>query len=196
MNRDRDEQRRWAWWATFASAATLTLLGYTAASQALEPARDRDLEVVAAEGDASPAPEARVRELLGLRDVGTATAEMGPLIAEQFALTLEEDNPEVADGVAESFRQALLDVLSRDLDDAESRLWRSYVDLYQRNFSAAEIDDLITFYQSTTGRKFLAQQQLLFEESGLVMQAWVYGAKERVILRFEELMALRSAEQG
>ena len=194
MNDDKRGYRsaaRAAWWRTALLAAGLTLISYTAASAALEPASRTAPAVLA--GDAS---EGRVRELLTLLDVSTTTAEMGPLIAEQFALTLSEDNPDVADGVADSFRQALLDVLDRELGDAESRLWRSYVDLYQRNFSAAEIDDLIAFYRSATGRKFLAQQQLLFEESGLVMQAWVYGAKDRVILRFEELMAQRSAEEG
>ncbi|MEM1434763.1 MAG: DUF2059 domain-containing protein [Pseudomonadota bacterium] len=173
------------WWRSCLLAALLTTaavgtVGYALTASAARPA--------------AASSEARIRQLLELLDVGTTTAEMGPLIAEQFALTLMQENPEVAEGVSASFRQALVDVLGFDLDDAESRLWRSYVDLYQRNFSAAEIDDLIAFYSSPTGRKYLHQQAVLFEESGLVLQAWVYGAKDRVILRFEELMAQRSLE--
>lgn len=177
--------RDFHWWRSCVLAAVLTVASVTTVSFALNAS--------AARPAAAPA-EARIRELLALLDVGTTTAEMGPLIAEQFALTLAQENPDVAEGVSASFRQALIDVLGLDLEDGESRLWRSYVDLYQRNFSATEIDDLIAFYSSATGRKYLHQQAVLFEESGLVLQAWVYGAKDRVILRFEELMAQRSVE--
>ncbi|MEM6708985.1 MAG: DUF2059 domain-containing protein [Pseudomonadota bacterium] len=182
------------WWQTAAFAALLTTAcvgGAAAAFGVTDPA----LHAAGLVDDtAAPADDARVRTLLTLLDVSTTTAEMGPLIAEQFALTLTEENPELNEGVAQSFRQALLDVLGGDLSDNDSRLWRSYLDLYKRNFSAAEVDDLIAFYSSKTGRKYLKQQQLLFEESGLVIQAWVYGAKDRVILRFEELMAQRSLD--
>lgn len=179
-----------SWWRSCLLAALIAAAGFTATSAALEPAPKS--QAPAADGPAAAASSEQTRSLLTLLDVSTTTAEMGPLIAEQFALTLISENPDVADSVSESFREALIDVLGSDLADQESRLWQSYVDLYQRNFDAAEMDDLIQFYGSATGRKYLRAQQALFEESGLVLQAWVYGAKERVILRFEELMAQRS----
>lgn len=137
---------------------------------------------------------ADIQQLLSLLDVWGTTASLGPVIADEFAVSLREENPELASSVSDSFRQALLDVLGSDLDNTQSLLRQSYVDLYDRNFSASEVAELVAFYQTPTGQKYVRQQQMLLNDSAMVLQAWLNGARERVILRFEELMALRSVE--
>ncbi len=153
-------------------------------SVALEPLQDND------EAGKTQA----IAVLLQRLDVWGTTASLGPVIADEFANSLSEDNPDLADSVSSSFRQALLDVLESDLDNSQSMLRQSYVDLYDRNFTATEIHELVAFYSTTTGQKYLQQQKVLLNDSAMVLQAWLNGARERVIVRFEELMAIRSAD--
>lgn len=149
---------------------------------------------VAEEDSAERAKLLQIQELMQLLDVWGTTASLGPVIADEFAVSLSEENPDLAESVSDSFRQALLDVLGSDLDDAQSLLRQSYVDLYNRNFSAQEVAELVRFYASPTGQKYVKQQQVLLADSAMVLQAWLNGARDRVIVRFEELMALRSVE--
>ena len=137
---------------------------------------------------------AHIQQLLGLLDVWGTTASLGPVIADEFAVSLREENPDLAESVSNSFRQALLDVLGSDLKDGQSLLRQSYADLYDRNFSAAEVAELVAFYETPTGQKYLRQQQILLNDSAMVLQAWLNGARDRVIVRFEELMAIQSME--
>lgn len=137
---------------------------------------------------------ADIQQLLGLLDVWGTTASLGPVIADEFAGSLREENPELSTSVSDSFRQALLDVLGSDLENSQSLLRQSYADLYDRNFSAAEIAELVAFYRTPTGQKYLLAQQTLLNDSAMVLQAWLNGARDRVIVRFEELMAIRSVE--
>lgn len=144
------------------------------------------------EDDAPTARKAHnIERLLMLLDVWGTTASLGPVIADEFAQSLSSDNPEMDRAVTDSFRQALLDVLGSDLDNASSLLRQSYADLYDRNFNAREIEELVKFYSSPTGQKYVSQQRHLVNDSAIVLQAWLNGAKDRVIVRFEELMALR-----
>ena len=136
--------------------------------------------------------DADIQQLLKLLDVWGTTASLGPVIADEFAQSLTSDNPELDQSISDSFRQALLDVLGSDLDDRKSLLRQSYADLYNRNFTSGEVAELVQFYSSTTGQKYVRQQRHLVNDSAMVLQAWLNGAKERVIVRFEELMALRS----
>lgn len=160
---------------------------------------DRGAAVLSAdslgESSADAAGKARdIATLLQLLDVWGTTASLGPVIADQFAGSLTEDNPELGESVSESFRQALLDVLGNDLHNSQSMLRQSYVDLYDRNFNAKEISELVAFYSTSTGQKYVQSQQLLVNDSAMVLQAWLNAARDRVILRFEELMAIRSAD--
>lgn len=141
----------------------------------------------------SDAKQQDIQKLLGLLDVWGTTAALGPVIADEFAASLSEESPDLANSVADSFRQALLDVLGRDLGDSQSMLRQSYADLYDRNFNATEIAELVAFYQTDTGQKYVRQQKVLVNDSAMVLQAWLNGARDRVIVRFEELMAISSA---
>ncbi|MEM1230661.1 MAG: DUF2059 domain-containing protein [Pseudomonadota bacterium] len=172
--------------------AMLTIAGPApATTPAVEAAVPVLLEELDARGEARKA--ANIQKLLKLLDVWGTTASLGPVIADEFALSLTSDNPELDQAVSASFRQALLDVLDSDLTNGESLLRQSYADLYDRNFSSTEIEELVAFYASSTGQKYVRQQRHLVNDSAMVLQAWLNGAKERVITRFEELMALSSA---
>lgn len=181
------KRRLWAFAVGVLVGISPLLAASGGSASALKPASGVAADTVQATQKAH-----NIERLLRLLDVWGITASLGPVIADEFAQTLSSDNPEMDRAVTDSFRQALLDVLGSDLDNASSLLRQSYADLYDRNFSAHEIEELVTFYSSPTGQKYVSQQRHLVNDSAMVLQAWLNGAKDRVIVRFEELMALRS----
>ena len=63
----------------------------------------------------------------------------------------------------------------RFLEQARARrgeLEEGYVTLYDRHFTAAEIRDLLAFYDSPIGKRFLAEQPALMREGIAMGQEW------------------------
>lgn len=63
----------------------------------------------------------------------------------------------------------------RFLEQARARageLEEGYVTLYDRHFTAAEIRELLAFYESPIGKRFLAEQPALMREGIALGQEW------------------------
>ena len=56
----------------------------------------------------------------------------------------------------------------------------SLIPVYDKNFSQAELDDIIKFYNTPTGKKFIEVQPKLIGESSDVIQAWAEKVSNKV----------------
>ena len=137
----------------FIAIAALTLFG---AAQTAEAASLENAE--------------RLTDAMGLQSeidkaIGDAVASIRTQLKQQGMA------PEKVD----DFVTALRDELDAGADDLIGDIARSYAD----RFSDAEIDDLISFFESPTGRKLVAVQNELAQEQAEAIIRWIAGALDK-----------------
>ena len=118
------------------------------------------VEEIPADSDvqADPAQRAQVEELLELTNADALNVQ----ILEQVIAQFRQMAPEIPDEWWESFAAKALET------DMNSLL----IPIYERNYTATEIDGLIEFYQSPLGQSLLAKTPIVMQESIAVGQAW------------------------
>jgi uncharacterized protein len=108
----------------------------------------------------------------------------------------------VVTGVVEQTKGALLQTnpqLSKDLTDVGNQLTKEFAprrsDLtdaaakaYAARFSEQELKDVVTFYKSPAGKKMLAQEPLVLDETFGFIQQWQGRFGEEVMNRFRAEM--------
>lgn len=102
--------------------------------------------------------EQRVRELLVLMGAG----DMGVQIVDQMIDNMKAIAPEAPTELWTAFRQK---VKSGDLVDM-------LIPVYAKHLELADVEELIRFYRTPTGRRFLEKQPLIMQESMLIGQKW------------------------
>lgn len=116
-------------------------------------------------------PAAENMELAGkLLDAnGTMSTFNGllPGIADQTKAVLIRNNPQMQLGIIEIVDRVALDLVERRpvLDDALTQLWAS-------NFTAAELQDMLDFYNSETGAKLAKLNPPLIKRSLEIAAVW------------------------
>lgn len=98
---------------------------------------------------------------------------MGPMFAQ--AIDAKNLTPEKRQE-AERFMQAFSVKVSKIMDEemAWDRLKRDYMQIYRESFSQKEVNDLIAFYESPTGKDFVRKMPVVMQKSmALVKQRMV-----------------------
>ncbi|HSY27451.1 MAG TPA: DUF2059 domain-containing protein [Burkholderiaceae bacterium] len=70
--------------------------------------------------------------------------------------------------ILDDFRQKSIAAFSEQLDF--DKLKSTYIQIYSESFSQAEVDQLIAFYESPTGKMFVAKMPLVMQKSMSLMQ--------------------------
>lgn len=131
----------------------------------------------------SPAALATAKEMVG---VTGATALFDPLVAgvvEQAKLLFLQQNPNLNKDlteVANKLRGELTPRLS-ELNDEVARL-------YAARFNEQELKDILTFYNSPSGKKLLQEQPGIVEGSMKFAQDWANKLSEEVVGKMREEM--------
>ena len=60
------------------------------------------------------------------------------------------------------------------------------VHIYDKHFSAEEIQGLLAFYESDIGRRFIEKQPAIVQDSMAAGQAWAIGIQEKLRTKLEE----------
>lgn len=128
-------------------------------------------EPQAAPIDFEPAEQERIEELLELTDADSLSTQ----VMEQLVGQFRQLAPEVPDIWWDGFIEKALE------SDINSLL----VPIYQRNYSAEEIEGLIAFYQSPVGQSVLAKTTIVTQESIEVGQAWGIELAEELLAELE-----------
>lgn len=102
--------------------------------------------------------EARVRELLTLLKAG----DMGVQVIDNLLDTMKQTMPAAPEEFWTSFREK---IKPNDLVDM-------LVPIYAKHLELEDIDALIVFYNSPAGKRFMALQPVIIQESMAVGQKW------------------------
>jgi len=105
-----------------------------------------------------------------LRDTGMLANmnRMIDLLTPQIIGGLEKTNAEIPAAVWDEFTGICTEEMKRSLPELEEPV----IAIYDANFSADEIKQLVAFYQSPVGRKIVVQLPQLMQQSVTMGQAW------------------------
>jgi len=137
----------------------------------------------------SPAALAAARELATIKG---ADSFLHPLIAgvvERAKLTLMQTNPLLGKDFNEVAAKLREEYASRHTD-----LMNEVAKLYAARFTEQELKEMIAFYKSGAGRKLLAEEPKLVEQTMSAAQAWGNKLSEEVIVKFRAEMRKRGHE--
>jgi hypothetical protein len=135
--------------------------------------------------NAEQTKEDRIRHMLEL----SKTREQGY----QGALLMFEQFQKIATDVPEGFWDEILDILVENLDEFVEML----IPIYDRHFSAEDIEALIAFYESPVGQRYIEKQGTVQQEAMIAGQRWGEQMAEVVLERLEsQKQAAKEAEQA
>lgn len=117
-----------------------------------------------------PPSEAQVRQLMDVFGIDRMLAQMN----RQMVAMMQQQMP----CVPASYWQGFID------EDAARELTGRMVPIYQRHFSAADIEGLLGFYRSPLGRKVVTEMPAAMAEGMQLGQAW---GRERARAMLAEL---------
>jgi hypothetical protein len=137
------------WGVAVAVLAVAGSLGVARAEEKLTPERDQD-----------------IRHLLEITNATSMSADLATSTSKQLVDMLKAANvPERG-----------YDIVRREVkavaDEQGPALLDQVVALYARHFSADEIRQLVTFYESPLGRKTVAEMPQIMEDTFALGQAW------------------------
>ena len=115
-----------------------------------------------------------------------ATAVFTPLIAgvvEQAKLLFLQQDPALAKDLNEVAAKIRTDLQPRfaELNDEVAKL-------YATNFSEQELKDILAFYQTPSGKKFLETQPKVIDASMAFAQTWANKLSDEVIAKIRDEM--------
>lgn len=111
-----------------------------------------------------------IMELLRVMGMASLPKEMAPLISAQFVASLRHSDPSFSDRGVAATKELVRVYLS---DPARAgQFMQQLVPIYDHEFTATEIQQLIVFYKTPLGRKLAASMFTIDAESAQVGRAW------------------------
>ena len=109
-----------------------------------------------------------------------------PSILQQTMAAFVQQNPDLQKQLVESAQTIRPDFDKRreDINDIMGRI-------YAGRFTEAELKELLTFYNSTVGKKFITTMPGVLEESFRVTQEWAGKLSEEMVARLRAEMKKR-----
>ena len=113
-------------------------------------------------------------------------------IAEFLSLSGSGDiGKQYFDMIMDQFKSLFTDVPEEFWSEAKTmmdsnELVELIIPIYDRHFSIEEIEDLIAFYQTPTGKKLVKTQPIIMEESMLAGQIWGDEFAQRVVEKLKK----------
>jgi uncharacterized protein len=105
-----------------------------------------------------------------LKDTGMLAniSRLIDLLIPQIMGSLKKENRKIPDAVWDEFTGICTEEMKRSLPELEDPV----ITIYDDNFSADEIKQLVAFYQSPVGRKIVIQLPQLMQQSVTIGQSW------------------------
>jgi len=116
-----------------------------------------------------------------LKDTGMLAnmSRLIDLLVPQIMGSLKKENREIPDAIWDEFTGICTEEMKRSLPQLEEPV----ITIYDDNFSADEIKQLVAFYQSPVGRKIVIQLPQLMRQSVTMGQSWGQQAGARAVER-------------
>jgi hypothetical protein len=173
--------------ATLSAAALL--LSQPAFAQDAPVAADTIMQEPANE----PTPETLelAKQLVKLSGASRTFDELLPNIADQAKNTFIRSNPQMQLGIITVVDKVALDMVARrpELDRALEKIWASA-------FNEEQLEELIAFYNSETGKRFAAIQPRLIAAQMSAAQNWTGDVSEEMTQRVAEELRTQLANEA
>ena len=125
---------------------------------------------------AQPAKETaktrKVRELLTLMKAG----DMGVQVMDNMMGAMKSTMPDVPEEFWTGFR--------REIKPGD--LMEMIIPIYERNLEEGDIDELLKFYNSPSGKRFVSKQSIILQEAMAAGQQWGEQLAERAVNKLRE----------
>ena len=138
--------------------------------------------------EVSPEALAASRELMTLTQSDRMLDQFLVMFTPQVSALIEKANPEKGPLVRKIMDEMMLPEMRKQIPEAIDEVAK----VYSRHFSLEELNELIAFYKSPIGRKFVEQQSPLMADLSRVDQEW----GQRATLKALRNLAPKLKEQG
>jgi hypothetical protein len=127
---------------------------------------------VALADNASNAKTAEIHRLLEV----TGAIAMGSQMVDQLLSIQAQAQPDIPAQVWSDIRTEI------NFDDFEPAM----VQIYDKHFTADEISQLLAFYESEIGRRFIEKQPAIVQDSMSAGQAWAVAIQEKLRVKLQQ----------
>jgi hypothetical protein len=145
---------------------------------------------LAASAQAQPAPSANAialaKEIIVIKGSALGFDSVGPAVIEKAKLLFLQTNPALSkdlNDVAAKLRADNAARFAEPLNDAAK--------VYASRFTEQELKDVLTFYKSAAGKKVVAEEPLIFQESMTNLDQWASALSEEIIGKMRAEMKKR-----
>ena len=111
-----------------------------------------------------------------------ATMEVEKMAEQGFNSIMEIYKQQVKDSTARLF----FDEISKEMHSSVSEIVALIIPIYAKYFTEADIDGLITFYNTPVGKKFIQNQANITAESTLAGQRWGQMLSDKIVNKLKE----------
>jgi uncharacterized protein len=181
--RNRSPQQ-WMW--RFLAATLLISVGASADAQFLSKQSSEPVVTGETKNDTSALEEAR--KLMDLINVKQMTQQTIQQINQMIMPMVKNSNPGKEKEIESLYNEFFIPEINSHIDEVLDDVTK----LYSLHFTQAEIQDMIQFYQTETGRKMIAEQPLIFQQSHVIAQAW----SQRIVRIALEKFSVEAAKRG
>ncbi len=108
-----------------------------------------------------PEKRALIEKLMVTTGAKGLAMQLADAVTSQFWAVIEKANPKTPKQAREIIHEEVMAMLEANVDDA----LEDSVHIYARHFTKSELQDIIAFHATATGRKLLATTPLIFQES-------------------------------
>jgi hypothetical protein len=130
------------------------------------------LSCAAALGDElTPAKTADIEKLLEITGTRQTATQMATLVAQQMNTAVKKVRPDIPDKAFDIIN-AETRALFEEKIGAPGGLVERMVPIYDKYFTHAEIQDMLAFYETGTGKKSIAVRALLIKDGMTIGQQW------------------------
>jgi hypothetical protein len=132
---------------------------------------------------ATPAALAIAKELLELKGAALMFDPVVTGVIEQTKGALLQTNPQLSKDLTDVGNQ-----LRNEFAPRRNEIINEAAKFYAARFTEAELKDVVTFYKTAAGKKMLAQEPLVLDETFAYVQQWQGRVGEDVMNRFRAEM--------
>ena len=129
-----------------------------------------------AQASPSPATVQLAREVVVASGATRAFDGVIPSILQQSANVFVQQNPDLQQELVEAVK-----AISPEFEKRTSEIITIVATVYATAFTADELKELLTFYQSAVGKKFVSQLPRVLEESFVKTQEWGGKISEEIV---------------
>ena len=134
------------------------------------------LSMVVGQAFAAPPSEQQVRKLMDVVGLGNSLSQMNA----QVTSSMQQALPCVSAHYWDSFID----------DNSKQEFIGRLVPVYQKHFSADEVDGLIKFYSSPLGQKVLTEMPLAMGEANQAGQQWSHERSDQMVSELKQMGTL------